>query len=424
MTAAPPASVSSSLPTPAAPAAHPAPASGAWIERGYARAVERILAGQPGAEALLRRVSAADPGFALAHAGLALLHHRAGRAGAAGRRLERAAGAAGGASRRVRSHVEVLAGLIEGRPGAAPLAALAGLRTHLAQFPRDALLVQEGAELLTWAAGADPRPARLAFLRALAPHYAGDWWFPGEYAFDLAERGQPQRAAGLARLALQRNPFHAGAAHALAHAHFESGAAGAGAAFLRAWLRRYCPLGTEHSHLTWHLALFELARGREAAAMDLYRSALDPTTLPARRLQDSASFLWRRHLARPAAPLPWGPVRDLAARAGARPGSAFRDVHLALAFAGAGDGAGMGRLLGRLRARAGGGDGAAAEVALPLALGLDAFGRGAYGEAVRRLEGAAPAVPRLGGSNAQRALFGATLEEARRRAGRRPERPN
>jgi hypothetical protein len=78
----------------------------------------------------------------------------------------------------------------------------------------------------------------------------------------------------------------------------------------------------------------------------------------------------------------------------------------------------MGRLLRRLRAQAGAGDAAAGEVALPLARGLDAFGRGAYREAARRLEGAAPAVPRLGGSNAQRALFGATLAEARRRAAR------
>ncbi|HEX2513480.1 MAG TPA: hypothetical protein VH257_02160, partial [Chloroflexota bacterium] len=292
------------------------------VERSYGAAVERILAGQPGAGALLRRVSAADPGFALAHAGLALLHHRAGRPEAAGRRLERAAGAAGGASRRVRSHVEVLAGLIEGPPGPAPRARrLTRLRAHLALFPRDPLLVQEGAELLTWEAGADPRPARLAFLRALAPHFVGDWWFPGEYAFDLAERGQPQRAAALARLALGRNPRHAGAAHALAHALFEAGDAGTGAAFLRAWLPGYCPRGAEHSHLSWHLALFELAGGREAPAEAVYRTALDPAALPARRLQDSASFLWRRSLKRPGRPLPWGPVRATAARAAARPGS-------------------------------------------------------------------------------------------------------
>jgi hypothetical protein len=387
----------------------------ARVERGYARAVERILAGQPGAETLLRRVTAADAGFAPAHAGLALLHHRAGRSAAAGRHLLGGVGAGGGASRRVRSHVDVLAALIEGPPG---VARLARLRAHLAKFPRDALLVQEGAELLTWTGSADPRPARLAFLRALAPHYAGDWWFPGEYAFDLAEQGQPRRAAGLALLSLGRNPRHAGAVHALTHALYEAGDAGAGAAFLRTWLPGYCPRGAEHSHLTWHLALFELARGREAPAGAIYGAGLDPAALPRRRLADSASFLWRRALQRPGRPLPWGPVRATAARESSRPGSPFRDVHLALAFAGAGDGAGMGRLLRRLYTQADGGDAGAGEVALPLALGLDAFGRGAYREAAGRLEGAAGAVPRLGGSNAQRALFGATLAEARRRAGR------
>jgi hypothetical protein len=48
---------------------------------------------------------------------------------------------------------------------------------------------------------------------------------------------------------------------------------------------------------------------------------------------------------------------------------------------------------------------------------LDAFGREDYAAASRHLEGAAGVAPRLGGSNAQRAVFGATLVEARRRAG-------
>jgi hypothetical protein len=393
--------------------------TGTWIERSYAGAIDLSLVGQPGAGAALRRVAAADPGFAPAHAGLALLHHRAGRFEAAGRRLEPAGRAASHATARERSQVEALAAVVEGHRDAARRR----IATHLSRTPGDALLVQEGAELLTWEAGEDPRPARLAFLRTLAPHYRNDRWFGGDFAFDLAESGQPEQARRLALEALGRNPRHAGAVHSLAHVLFETGDARGGARLLRAWLPGYSPMGAEHSHLTWHLALFELARGREAQAMAVYRRGLDPRALPRRRLQDSASFLWRRLLARPGQPLPWGPVRDLAARAAARPGSAFRDVHLALAFAGAGDGAGMGRLLRRLRTQAGGGDGVAAAVALPLALGLDAFGRGAYGEAVARLEESAGAVPRLGGSNAQRALFGATLEEARRRAVRRAARP-
>ncbi|MGH2354797.1 MAG: tetratricopeptide repeat protein, partial [Chloroflexota bacterium] len=290
------------------------------------------------------------------------------------------------------------------------------LRPHLAEFPRDPLLLQEAAEALTWGGG-DPRPARLAFLAGLAPAYAGDWWFAGEVAFDLAEAGQLEEAGRLARRALARHPGHAGAAHSLAHIYFETEDDARGAAFLRTWLPTYDPCGAEHSHLTWHLALFELRRGRVGAAMAVYERGLDPSVLPRRRLCDVASFLWRRHLAG-ARGLPWGPARWLARRAVARPGSVFRDVHVAMTFAGAGDGAGMKRLLRRLQAQATAGDAVAGEVSLPLALALDAFGRGAYAEAVRRLEGATEAVPRLGGSNAQRAVFGATLAEGRRRAGR------
>ena len=385
-----------------------------WIERSYADATGRILVGQPGAAEGLRRVAAVDPDFAPAHAGLALLHHRAGRVESAWRRLERAGRAASRATDRERSHVQTLAAVIEGRRSEARRHTAA----HLRRWPTDALLVHEGAEQLSWEASADPRPARLTFLGALAPHYRNDRWFGGDFAFDLVEGGHPEQARRLALDALARNPHHAGAVHSLAHVLYETEDVRGGARLLRSWLPGYCPRGAEHSHLTWHLALFELARGRESEAMAVYRRGLDPRALPNRRLWDSASFLWRRLLARPEAPLPWKPVRDLAVRSADRPGSAFQDVHLAMAFAGAGDGAGMGRLLRRLRAQAGAGDAAAGEVALPLALGLDAFGRGAYREAARRLEGAAGAVPRLGGSNAQRALFGATLAEARRRAGR------
>jgi Tfp pilus assembly protein PilF len=376
--------------------------------------VRLILAGQPGARALLRRAAVADPEDARPQAGLALLHHRAGRRDAAARRLERASRAAGHASRRTRGHVAALAAIVEGRPQGAQRT----LRAHLGRYPDDALLVQEGAELLTWEGAADPRPARRAFMNALTPHYAADGWFGGDLAFDVAEAGHPDRAAALARRVLARHPGHAGAAHSLAHARYEAGEHAAGAAFLRAWLPGYSPQGAEHSHLVWHLALFELERGHEAAAMAVYRRALDPAVAPRRRLCDSASFLWRRRLARPGAVLPWGPVRALAVRTATRSGSAFDDVHLAMAFAGAGDEDGMGHLLRRLRARAWTGDAVAGEVALPLSLGLDAFGREDYAAAVRHLEGAAGDVPRLGGSNAQRAVFGATLVEARRRAGR------
>ena len=78
-----------------------------WIERSYADATERMLVGQPGAAEGLRRVAAVDPDFAPAHAGLALLHHRAGRVESAWRRLERAGG---GGVRRHQPRAEPRAG--------------------------------------------------------------------------------------------------------------------------------------------------------------------------------------------------------------------------------------------------------------------------------------------------------------------------
>jgi hypothetical protein len=381
--------------------------------RRYARAVDAVLAAQPGAAAGLRGAVAADPGFALAHAALALLHLRAGRDAAARRRMERALRCAGGATPSERRHVAALAAEVEGRSGEVLHLVLA----HLATSPRDALLVQEASELITWSGRCAARQERLAFLAGLAPHYAGDWWFPGDYAFDLAEAGRLPEARRLAGLALARNPAHAGAAHALAHALFEAGDDAGGAALLGAWLPGYDPRGGEHSHLIWHLALFELGRGREGAAMAVYARGLDPGAAPNRRLADAASFLWRRLLdgRRPDA-LSWEPVRALAARAAARPGVAFRDVHAGMAFAGSGDRAGLRRLLGGLRERAADRRAVAGHVALLLVEGLDAFARGAYPEAARRLEGAMDGVPCLGGSNQQRAVFAATLAAAHRRA--------
>ncbi len=150
-------------------------------------ATGRMLVGQPGAAEGLRRVAAVDPDFAPAHAGLALLHHRAGRVESAWRRLERAGRAASRATNRERSHVQALAAVIEGRRSEARRHTAA----HLRRWPTDALLVHEGAEQLSWEASADPRPARLTFLGALAPHYRNDRWFGGDFAFDLVEERSP-----------------------------------------------------------------------------------------------------------------------------------------------------------------------------------------------------------------------------------------
>jgi tetratricopeptide (TPR) repeat protein len=185
-------------------------------------------------------------------------------------------------------------------------------------------------------------------------------------------------------------------------------------------MRDYPTEAPLHCHLSWHQALFELGAGRYGRVMELYARELDPTLFRARTLlMDTASLLWRLHIYGCAErPLPWAEVCDLARRAAAKPGFAFADAHAALAYAGAGDDEAMAGLVAGLRELAAQGHAVAKDVVLPLVLGVEAFARGAYEEAIARIEPLMPDLVRIGGSNAQREVFEDTLLQAYLRAGR------
>jgi len=61
--------------------------------------------------------------------------------------------------------------------------ALALVRSHLAEFPRDALLLSQNAFLAVTSGDADRNSAQLAFLSTLAPAYGDDWFFLSSYGF-------------------------------------------------------------------------------------------------------------------------------------------------------------------------------------------------------------------------------------------------
>ena len=101
----------------------------------YVDASDRMLMAQPGAAAAFARAAAADPGFALAHAGHARALQVAGDLAGARTAIAAAEAAISGATEREASHVAVLALLAAGRPAGA----LDAVRAHLAAWPRDAL---------------------------------------------------------------------------------------------------------------------------------------------------------------------------------------------------------------------------------------------------------------------------------------------
>jgi tetratricopeptide (TPR) repeat protein len=298
--------------------------------------------------------------------------------------------------------------------------AAALVREHLAEFPRDALLVQMAVMLLGGSGRVTRRHESRGMLEGLAPAYGEDWWFLGSLAFAHHETESYERARQLSERSLALCPRNGNAAHSRAHVFFETADHAGGAQFLGPWLDEYDRAAPFTCHLSWHLALFELAAGREERVMEVYERAISPAVAQQRTtLEDAASLLWRYQIYG-CAPreLPWAEVRDHAARMTAQPGLAFLDAHAALAYAALGDDRAMDRHVDGLRALAARGNPLVEEVVLPLVLGVRAFGQRNYEEAIRLLEPLGEQLVRIGGSHAQREVFEDTLLQAYLRSGR------
>lgn len=387
----------------------------------YLDGVDRFLAARAGAEEAFDRALAADPGFALAHAARARALGVRGRVPEAREAAARARALTGGVTRREAQHVEAVGRLFDGdAPGA-----LAAVRAHVVEFPRDALVLQMtlGAfGLLSFSGRADHLAQAETLLDGLAPHYGDDWWFDFARGWAQTETGRPDAGRRLHERSLALKPDNANAAHGLAHVFFETGDAEAGVAFLERWLDGYPPEAPLHCHLHWHLALYELAHGRPARALGLFRRFIRPSVSlasPLVTLCDGASLLWRLGLHDTAAgPADWREVRDHAERAFPRAGQAFVDVHAALAYAASGDAPALARRIAGLEELDAEGRLPAGDVAPACARAAGAFARRDWAAAADTLAPAAGEVVRLGGSHAQREVIEDTLIVACLRGGR------
>ena len=393
----------------------------------YVEGLDLMLSQNFGAEDKFQQTIEADEGFAVAHGALAMmLTLRANIAGAKAS-AEHARSLAQSVSRRERQHVESIALFVNGEGRRA----YALIREHIAEFPRDILLLRLAQRLFSLgcsgAGVANFPPVLFSLMKSVEPHYGDDWAFLGQYAWANHEIGLAnneispiEEGLRLAERSLELRPDNAVAAHSVAHVFFEMGNPTEGGGFLGNWLKDFDRRATYRVHLSWHQALFELAMGRYGRALERYEDDIRPAVVAnnVTSLQDSAALMWRMHMySGSVPPVPWEEVRDLAAPAADRPGPAFRDSHAALAFAASGDDAALGRLIDRLRALADKGDAFAREVTLPLVQGIGAFAHEAYDEAVRLMEPVYGQLTRIGGSHAQREVFEDTLLEAYLRAG-------
>ncbi len=390
--------------------------------------VDLLLEQNFGPDQKFQQALEADEGFALAHAGLAYVHMAAGKVADARPAAQQARSLATGTSRREQQQIEAIALWTDGKGPES----LALIQQHLAEFPRDMLMVRVAQRLYVLgcssvgAGVADYPQALFALMKSVAPEYGDDWAFQGQYAFAHHENGLLDDALKLAERSLAQRPTNAVAAHSVAHVYFERGDASGGTDFLASWLPGFDNRATYHVHLSWHLALFELALGHYQRALELYDTNIHPSVVAKSPLSltDSASLMWRLQMYGAAAPPGvMGELCAQAAPAAERPGPAFRDSHAALAFAVAGDDQSLGRMMDGLRAVADKGDKLAGEVMLPLVQGISAFVHQDYSEAVRLMEpmfgqdARFDQLCRVGGSHAQREVFEDTMMEAYLRAG-------
>jgi hypothetical protein len=387
----------------------------------YDQGCDRLLTLYPDFAAAFDRATAADPGFALAHAARANAHLMLGDPAAAQAAMAAANAVAEGLTARETSHLGFFALLVGGRPDEA----LEAGKAHLAEWPDDRLVLNmcgSFAGILTFSG----RPTRGQELRALldglAPRYGDDWWFNTHRAMALIEAGD--RAAGrpLVERSLAQRADNAWGAHTLAHFHYEDGNPGAARAFLAEWLPGYPRASLFHGHLSWHLALVELESGNAEEAMRLYRDnvLLDAHSGPPRsKLTDGTSFLWRWELAgHHRAPAAWQAMHGFVEEAFPRPGLGFIDMHVALAEAVAGDGTAMETRMQQMHDLIRDGRYPVGPIVPALGRAFAAFQRQDYATAIEAIEPFMHERLRVGGSRAQVDIVEFTLLRAYAESGR------
>ena len=261
----------------------------------YVAGADCLLAGVAGVREHLGRAIELDPGFALPHVALARGLFLEGNVGQARESAARARELARGATPRERGHVDAIALGVEGKP----VESLAAIRAHLAEVPRDAMVLAPASGvfgLIGFSGRQDREPELYELLHGLAPHYGDDWWFNCVHAFAASECGRLDEAWALIEPAMAANPRNAHGAHIKVHVLHEMGEMGKALDYLEGWMPGFDRRGLMHCHLSWHVALTALTLGETERAWEAYGSAVHPggSWGPAlNAVTDGVAFLWR-----------------------------------------------------------------------------------------------------------------------------------
>jgi tetratricopeptide (TPR) repeat protein len=317
------------------------------------------------------------------------------------------------AAEREARHVKLLAHWVDGDLPAAQREADA-LIEH---FPRD-LLVVKLRQYFAFNRGDSPAMLR-AILRVL-PFHAENAYAHGMAAFAYEQCHLLAEAEAAARRALalktdEREPW---AQHALAHVLLTTGRIEEGTRRLEGWRPRWTGLNSFMStHLAWHLALFYLARGRDAEALALYDGAVWGVSRSYSQDQAGAvQLLARLEWCGVDVGHRWSELAGFIAERGIDTVEPFLTLLYLYGLARAGRPEAE-ALLAAVREADHGRRAVWADVVWPAANGLVAHARGEPERAWHPLSQALPGLVHIGGSHAQRDLFALLYIDAATHAG-------
>ncbi|MGI9521515.1 MAG: tetratricopeptide repeat protein [Hyphomicrobiaceae bacterium] len=383
----------------------------------YNEGMDCVISANHGAvDAFLSAVEA-DHGFALGYAGLSRAYHVLARTREASSAMQRAKICSSKVTSREQGHIACLDLLVSGRGQDAYTAIL----RHIEDYPRDALIVQPCTGvfgLIGFSGKAGREAEQLAFMHRLAPHYGDDWWFASLFAFAQVEAGQTELALKTVQRSLDAFPRNANGAHICAHAYYELGETDAGLAYIEEWRSEFDKRAPLHCHISWHVALWALEQGHSEGAWRIFDLDVRPGGAwgpPINVLTDSASFLLRSELAGQSPRSDhWQQLSTYAQQFFSEPGTAFADVHAALAHAMAGASEPLKKIIRDAR-------GPASDLVSSMAIGFQAFANGDWRMAIDEFTPVMCDHERIGGSRAQRDLIEFTVLAALLRLGRTDE---
>ena len=298
--------------------------------------------------------------------------------------------------------------------------ALAHHATLAQQHPRDLASVKLG-QYHAFNLGDTPTLLRLALWAAPA---ADDIpWLHGLLAFGHEQTHGLDAAEAAARRGLAMRPDEPWAQHALAHVMLTDGRLAEGAYLLHQMSGGWAGLTSfMRCHNWWHLALFHLELGDDAAALKLYDQQVWGVDKTYSQDQVGAvSLLARLELAGVAVGERWAELAEYLAGRTADQVQPFLDLQYLYGLARAGRPeadtllANIGGFAGQAPAAS---RAAWQRVAVPAAHGLLAHARGRWADAADQLALALPGLASIGGSHAQRDLFEQVYIDALQRAGR------